>query len=115
MSEATVAFRLGKNGKRYPAAGNSIRVARSDAEGQQSISVSTSTAASGAAVGAESAVVYSTVECFVLAAETPTATVAAGTPIPANTAIRLTDLDPTDKLAAIAASGSGTLYIRPGA
>lgn len=91
----------------------SVAVPHSANEGQQSISVSTSSAASSNPIGATQAVVYSTVECFILAGSSPTATVAAGMPIPANQVIPLTGLLPTDKIAAIAASGSGTLYIRP--
>ena len=89
--------------------------ARGSGEGQQSVSITTSSAATSNAVGSDNAVVYSTVECFALAGGTPTATVAAGTPIPANTLLRLFNLQPGDKIAFIAASGSGTAYVRPGA
>lgn len=84
-------------------------------EGQQSISVTTSSAVSTNVIGAARAVVYSTVECFIFAGASPTATVAAGQPIPANVLVPITGLSPDDKLAAIAASGSGVLYIRPAA
>lgn len=93
----------------------SARVARSAAEGQQSVSVSTTSAASTNPVGADTAVIYSTVECFALCGASPTATVAAGTPIPANTLVRLYLDNAGDQIAFIAASGSGTAYIRPGA
>src|SRR5688572_839162 len=93
----------------------SIQVARGTNEGQQSVSVSTSSAATTNAIGEDTAVVYSTVECFVLAGSNPTATVAAGTPIPAYVPMRLGGLQATDKLAFITASGTGTVYIRPGA
>lgn len=92
-----------------------MRVAHGTAEGQQSVSVSTTSAATSNAIGASECVVYSTVECFALAGSNPTATVAAGTPLPANVLIRLDGLRADDKLAFIAASGSGTVYVRPGA
>lgn len=81
----------------------------------QSISVSTSSAASTNAIGDTTAYVYSTVECFIVKGAAPTATVAAGLPVPANVPMRVAGLKPTDKIAAIASTGSGTLYIRPGA
>lgn len=93
----------------------SMRLANSTAEGQQSVSVSTSSAATTDAIGTTEAVIYSTVECFAVANGNPTATVAAGTPIPANTLVRVSGFKPTDKIALIAASSSGTAYIRPGA
>lgn len=92
-----------------------MRVARTGATGGQSVSVTTTSAATGAAIGAQECVVYSTVECFALSGASPTATVAQGTPIPANVLIRLEGLVPTDAIAFIAASGSGTAYVRPGA
>ena len=115
MSRNVILHRLNATGDAVPAQGNDLRVARGASEGQQSVSVSGTSAASTNAISTDTAVVYSTVECFVLAATTPTATVAAGTPIPANTLVRLTGLALTDKLAAITATGTGTLYIRPGA
>lgn len=93
----------------------SIKIARGTAEGQQSVSVTTSSAATSNAIGSDECYVYSTVECFALAGSSPTATVAAGTPIAANAMIRLTGLQAGDKIAFIAASGSGTAYVRPGA
>lgn len=92
-----------------------MRVARTGATGGQSVSVTTSSAATAAAIGSDECLVYSTVECFALAGTSPTATVAQGTPIPANALIRLEGLRPTDAIAFIAASGSGTAYVRPGA
>lgn len=92
-----------------------VAVPHSDKEGQTSIAVTTSSAATSAAIGDTKAVVYSTVECFIVAGASPTATVAAGQPIPANQLIPISGFQKTDKIAAIAASGSGTLYIRPGA
>lgn len=92
-----------------------MRVAHGTAEGQQSVSVTTSSAATSNAIGADQCVVYSTVECFALAGDSPTATVAAGTPIPANVLVRLYNINTGEKLAFIAASGSGTAYVRPGA
>lgn len=93
---------------------DAITIARGTAEGQQSVSVS-AVSAQSAVVGAPECLVYSTVECFALAGADPTATVAAGTPIPANTLIRLRGLVAGDEIAFIAASGTGTAYIRPGA
>lgn len=92
-----------------------VKAARETSEGQTSVSVSTSSAATTADIGATSCVVYSTVECFIMVGTSPTATVAAGTPIPANTLVPVKGLIPTDKIAAITAYGSGTLYIRPNA
>jgi hypothetical protein len=94
---------------------DAITVARGTAEGQQSVSVTTSSAATTNAIGSAECLVYSSVECFVLAGSTPTATVAAGTPIGAGQMLRLRGLQPGDKLAFIAAAGSGTAYVRPGA
>lgn len=93
----------------------SLRVAHGTAEGQQSVAVSTSSAVTTDTVGSDTAVIYTTVECFVVAGTAPTATVAAGTPIPANGMVRVGGLKPSDKLAFISASGTGTAYIRPGA
>lgn len=90
-----------------------VRIAKTAQEGQQSVSLSTSSGATSSPIGASKAIVYATVECFIMNADT--ATVAAGTPIPANTDIPVVDLDPTAKIAAITASGTGTLYIRPDA
>ena len=92
-----------------------MRVAHGTAEGQQSVSVTTSSAQTSNAISASQCVVYSTVECFALAGSNPTATVAAGTPIPANTLVRLFDIQAGEKLAFIAAMGIGTAYVRPGA
>ena len=92
-----------------------MRVAHGTAEGQQTVSVSTSSAATSNAIGSDTCVVYASVECFAVAGDNPTATVAAGTPIPANGLIRVYGLQPADKLAFIAASGSGSAYVRPGA
>lgn len=93
----------------------SMRVARSGNEGQQSVSVSTSSAATTNQVGAKECLVYSTVECFAVAGTSPTATVANGTPIPANALVRLSGFDNLDKIAFISASGTGTAYVRPAA
>ena len=92
-----------------------IRAAHGAGEGQQSVSVTTTSAATANAIGAQECVVYSTVECFAVANASPTATVAAGTPIPALALIRLDGLSPNDRIAFIAATGSGTVYVRPGA
>jgi hypothetical protein len=93
-----------------------IAVAHTSGEGQQSVSVSTTSAKTTNAIGAEDCLVYTTVECFVLAGADPTATTAAGTPLAANSMIRLSGLNPvTDKLAFITATGTGTAYVRPSA
>lgn len=92
-----------------------MRIARTGATGGQSVSVSTSSAATSAAIGSDICLVYSTVECFAIAGASPTATVAQGTPIPANTLIRLEGLRQTDAIAFITATGTGTAYVRPGA
>lgn len=93
-----------------------IRIAHSADEGQQSVSVSGTHAETTNAIGATTALVYSTVECFVVAGASPVATVAAGTPVPATTVLRIYGLDPaTDKISAITSSATGTLYIRPNA
>lgn len=92
-----------------------MRIARTGATGGQSVSVTTSSAATGASIGAQECLIYSTVECFAIAGSSPTATVAQGTPIPANTLIRVEGLNPNDAIAFIAATGSGTAYVRPGA
>lgn len=92
---------------------DAVVVSRGSGEGQQSVSVSTSSAATTDPVGSVDPLIYSTVECFVVAGASPTATVANGTPIPANGYIRLLGVQPGDRLAFIAASGSGTAYVRP--
>ena len=91
----------------------SVRPARTANEDQQSVSVSTTSAATSNTIGRTSAVVYCTVECFIVADASPTATVAMGTPIPAYTLVPIDGFKETDKIAAITASGTGTLYIRP--
>ena len=90
-----------------------VKAGREATEGQQSVAVTTASATSTNPVGASGCVIYSTVECFVVAGIT--ATVAIGTPIPANTLVPLKGFNPTDKISVIAATGSGTLYIRPNA
>ncbi len=92
-----------------------ITVARGTAEGQQSVAVTTSSAQTTNAIGSDTCLVYTNVECFMLAGANPTATVAAGTPLAAGQMIRVRGIRPGDKLAFIAAAGSGTVYIRPGA
>lgn len=94
---------------------SAIRVARTGVTGGQSVSISTSSAATSAEIGSPDCYVYTNVECFVLADANPTATVAAGTPLAANSMVRLTGLQAGDKLAFITASGTGTAYVRPGA
>ena len=89
------------------------KIARSANEGQQNVSVSTSSAATTNQIGANQAVIYSTVECYAMAGSSPTATVNAGTPIPANTLVRMRGFDRLDKIAFITASGTGTVQVRP--
>ena len=93
---------------------DAVSVANTTSEGQQSVSVTTTSAQTTNAIKGNECVVYSTVECFALAGSNPTATVAAGTPIPANQLVRLINVN-GGKIAFIAASGSGTAYVRPGA
>ena len=93
---------------------DAIHVSRG-AEGGQSVSVTTSSAATTNGINLSECLVYSTVECFAVTGDSPTATVANGTPIPANQLIRLCGITPGEKIAFIAASGSGTAYVRPGA
>lgn len=93
-----------------------MRVARGRSdENAMSVSVSGTSAKTANPIGKTSALIYSTVECFVLAGDDPTATAALGTPIPANALVRLGGIDASEKLAFIAASGTGTAYVRPGA
>ena len=94
---------------------DAMTVARGTAEGQQSVAVTTASAQTTNPINAPECLVYANVECFVLAGSSPTATVAAGTPIASGQTIRLRGLQPGDRLAFIAASGSGTAYVRPGA
>lgn len=91
----------------------SIRPARTSGEDQQSVSLSTSSNVTSSTIGRTNAVVYSTVACFIVVGASPTATVAIGMPIPANTLVPISGLAASDKIAAITASGTGTLYIRP--
>ncbi len=93
---------------------NGVRISRGS-EGGQSVAASTTSAASTNAVGATQAVIHTTVDCFVLAGTAPVATVADGTPLAANTAMRFVGLQATDKIAVITATGTGTIYIRPDA
>lgn len=93
---------------------DAITVSRGTGEGHQQVSVSTSSAATTNVIADLDPLVYSTVECFAVAGTgTPTATVAAGTPIPALTLIRLTGIQPGDRLAFITATGTGTVYVCP--
>ncbi len=95
---------------------DAITVSRGTGEGRQSVSVSTSSARTAADIGSNECLVYSTVECFAVAGNSSvTATVADGTPIPASTLIRLRGVIPNGRIAFITASGTGTVYIRPGA
>lgn len=83
------------------------------AEGQQSVAVSTSSAATTNPINDANPLVYSTVECFVTAGSSPTASIATGTPIPAATYVRLKGVQPGDRLAFITAAGTGTAYVCP--
>lgn len=91
---------------------DAVTVSRASGEGQQSVSVTTTSAATTDPIGAEDPLIYSTVECFAVAGTNPTATVAVGTPIPAGVLVRLAGVQPNDRLAFIAATGSGTAYVR---
>jgi hypothetical protein len=82
-----------------------------------SVALSTSTASS-APIHSPSAVVLSTVDCFVIRSAAPGASTAATTscmPILANIAYRMKGWEAGDRLSGITASGSGTLYITPDA
>lgn len=89
-----------------------IVVNRGAGEGQQSVSVSGTSAATTDPINCDDPLVYSTVECFAIAGPNPTATVAAGTPIPPSTLIRLVGAQPGDRLAFITTGGTGTVYVR---
>lgn len=92
---------------------DAVVVSRGTGEGQQSVSASTSSAATTNVIGSDTALIYSTAAVFVVAGASPTATVANGTPIPADGYIRLVGIQPTDRLAFITASGTGTVYVLP--
>lgn len=91
---------------------DAVTVCRGPGEGQQSVSVSTSSAATTDLIASTDPLIYSTVECFAVAGASPTATVAVGTPIPAGVLVRLAGVSPGDRLAFITASGTGTVYVR---
>ena len=91
---------------------DAIFVNRGIGEGQQSVSASTSSSATTNPIGSGDPLIYSTVECFAIAGSSPTATVANGTPIPPQTLIRLVGVQPSDRLAFITATGTGTVYVR---
>jgi hypothetical protein len=80
----------------------------------QVVSIST-TSAQSTAITTNTALVYSTVDCFMRQGANPTA-LSNGTDqiIPATTLLRVS-LTEGNKLAFITASGSGTVYITPGA
>lgn len=92
---------------------DAIIVSRGTGEGNQSVSVSTTTAATTNPVTGIDPLIVSDVLVFAVAGASPTATVAAGTPIPANTLIRLAGVQPGDRLAFITATGTGTVYVCP--
>ena len=93
---------------------DAIAVSRG-AEGGQSVSASTSSVATTNAIGSDECLVLSDVACFAVTGASPTATVTNGTPIPANQLVRLHSVGADNKLAFITASGTGTVYVRPGA
>jgi hypothetical protein len=80
----------------------------------QAVSIST-TSAQSAAIPGGSAVIYSTVDCFVRSGANPTA-LSNGTDrfIPAGIYLRV-GFASGEKLAFITAAGTGTVYIAPGA
>lgn len=88
----------------------SMRIPLAAEAGGQSVAVTTASATTTNAIGADKVVIYSTVECFVTVGTS--ATVAVGIPVPANSPMRLHGFKPTDKLSFIAATGTGTAYIR---
>lgn len=79
----------------------------------QAVSIST-TSAQSAAVNSPNAVLYATNDCFVIVGDSPTATTSC-MPLPAGVMWRAKGWQPGQKIAAITASGSGTLYITPDA
>lgn len=86
----------------------------------QAVSISTTSAQSAAignsGEGTQTAVIYSTVECFMRQGANPTA-LATGVDqiIPASTLLRLDNIVGGNRLAFITPTGSGTVYITPGA
>lgn len=83
----------------------------------QAVAITTSTASSSP-IHSPSAVVKSTVDCFIIRSATPGASTAATTscmPITAGIDYRMKGWEAGDRLSAITASGSGTLYITPDA
>ena len=83
--------------------------------GQTNAVAISTTSAQSAAITEEKVLVYSTVFCFARQGTNPTA-LSNGTdqPIPAETLIRV-PVTSGNKLAFITATGSGTVYITPGA
>lgn len=77
------------------------------------VAIST-TSAQSSAIAAESAYIYSTVDCFAVAGATPTATTACMF-VPKETPLRIGGIKRGQKLAFITASGSGSVYLTPGA
>ncbi|MBO9602549.1 MAG: hypothetical protein J7496_08585 [Novosphingobium sp.] len=71
------------------------------------------TSAQSAALSEDSAVVCSTVDCFVMKGTNPTATTG-GAFIPANVPLRLFGWKPGQKLAFITSGATGTVYLTPG-
>lgn len=95
---------------------DAITISRGTGAGRQSVSASTTSARTAADIGSNECLIYSTVECFGMAGDSSVvATVAEGTPIPANTLVRLRGVIPNGRIAFITASGTGTVYVRPGA
>lgn len=92
---------------------DAIIVSRGTGEGNQSVSVSTTSAATTNVVTGVDPLIMSDVLVFAVAGASPTATVATGTPIPPNTLIRLDGVQPGDRLAFITATGTGTVYVCP--
>lgn len=84
--------------------------------GQSAAVVISTTSAQSAAITAGSAVVAPTVDCFFRQGTNPTA-LSNGTDqiLLAGNAYRINGITSGDKLAFITASGSGTVYISPGA
>lgn len=93
----------------------SLRCPPSGDTAGQSVAMTTTSAATTNAVGAGRCVVGADVAFFAVKGSAPTATVAAGIYVPANTLVRLYGLETTDKLAFILAAGTGTVYVRPDA
>lgn len=79
------------------------------------VSISTTSAQSAVIPQGGSVVVHSTADCFVIQGANPTAVANTCLPLFANVQYRLSGIRENGRLAFITASGTGTVYITPGA